>query len=148
YRLPCTATPAPNDYTELGNHAEFLGVMTAQEILTRWFVHDSAKTQDWRLQGLAVKAFWVWVSSWAACVSKPSDLGYSDEGYILPPLNIQTHQIDTDLVVNNEDGLLFDVSKFGNVSSMDLHKWKRKSVSERSRMVSSMVNGTSDPWIV
>lgn len=145
YKLPCTATPAPNDYTELGNHAEFLGVMTAQEMLTRWFVHDSAKTQDWRLKGHAVKSFWEWVSSWAACVSKPSDLGYSDEGYILPPLNIQTHTVIADTNTAFEDGLLFDLPE---INATSLHRQKRKTVECRVNLVADMVNSGPDPWIV
>jgi superfamily II DNA or RNA helicase len=86
FRLACTATPAPNDHTELGNHAEFLGVQSRVEMLAEYFVHDAAKTQDWRLKGHAREAFWRWVCSWAAVIRKPSDLGYSDEGFILPPL--------------------------------------------------------------
>lgn len=148
YRLACTATPAPNDYTELGNHAEFLGIMSTQEMLTRWFLHDSANTADWRLKGHAIKPFWQWVSSWAACVSKPSDLGYANDKYDLPPLRMITHIQETGLVVNDGDGMLFDVSKFGSISSMDLHKWKRHSVIERVDLVSCMVNASSDPWIV
>lgn len=86
FRLACTATPAPNDYTELGNHSEFLGVQSRVEMLSEYFVHDGGSTQDWRLKGHARAAFWRWVCSWAAVVRKPSDLGYSDEGFALPPL--------------------------------------------------------------
>lgn len=145
YRLACTATPAPNDYTELGNHAEFLGIMTAQEMLTRWFVHDSAKTQDWRLKGHAVQAFWEWVSSWAACVSKPSDLGYSDDGYELPPLNTETHTVIADTDTAFDDGLLFDIPE---INATSLHKQKRKTVEERAALVADMVNDSSEAQIV
>jgi len=88
YRLACTATPSPNDHTELGNHAEFLGVCSYAEMLAEYFVHDgrSSSSQGWRLKGHAVKEFWRWVSSWAVVVRKPSDLGYDDAGYDLPPL--------------------------------------------------------------
>jgi len=89
FRLACTATPSPNDYTELGNHSEFLGIKSRSEMLAEFFVHDMDKTQDWRLKGHAVIPFWKWVSSWAAMLKKPSDLGYSDEGFKLPPLEIQ-----------------------------------------------------------
>jgi hypothetical protein len=74
---------------ELGNHAEFLGVMTRAEMLSMFFVHDGGDTQKWRLKGHAVKKFWEWVASWAVMLQKPSDLGYSDEGFELPPLDIE-----------------------------------------------------------
>jgi hypothetical protein len=85
YKLCATATPAPNDYMELGNHAEFLGVMTATEMLSMFFVHDGGDTQKWRLKGHARKEFWKWVCSWAVSMRKPSDIGYEDDGFILPP---------------------------------------------------------------
>jgi superfamily II DNA or RNA helicase len=89
FKLACTATPAPNDFTELGNHAEFLGIRSRVEMLSEYFVHDGGSTQDWRLKGHARNAFWQWVTSWAALVKRPSDLGYSDDGFALPPL---THE--------------------------------------------------------
>ena len=89
FRLACTATPSPNDYTELGNHSEFLGIKSRSEMLAEYFVHDMDNTQDWRLKGHAVEPFWKWVSSWGAMLKAPSDLGYSDKGFKLPPLNIQ-----------------------------------------------------------
>ncbi len=95
YRLACTATPSPNDHEELGNHAEFLGVMSRVEMLATWFVHDSENTSDWRLKGHAEKAFWEWVASWAMVVRKPSDLGFDSTGYDLPPLNIIEHVIES-----------------------------------------------------
>lgn len=90
YRLCCTATPAPNDHTELGNHAEFLGAMTRSQMLGEFFVHDEAEmsVQHWRLKGHAVEAYWRWVAGWAIAVRRPSDLGYEDDGYILPPLKL------------------------------------------------------------
>jgi hypothetical protein len=96
YRLACTATPAPNDYEEFGMHAEFLGYGTRRDMLTTYFVHDSANTSDWRLKKHAQKEFWRWVATWAACVSKPSDLGYPDDGFNLPPLNIETVEVRVD----------------------------------------------------
>lgn len=145
YRLACTATPAPNDYTEIGNHAEFLGIMSTQEMLTRWFIHDSANTGDWRLKGHAVKPFWQWVSSWAACVSKPSDLGYSNEGYELPPLNIQTHSVEVETKTAYDEGLLFEMPE---INATSLHRKKRESVKDRVALVAEMVNGSDQPWIV
>jgi helicase-like protein len=86
YRLCCTATPSPNDIAELANHAEFLGLMTRAEFLATWFVHDDA---GWRMKKHARQPFFRWLASWAVALRTPSDLGYSDEGYILPPLRIQ-----------------------------------------------------------
>lgn len=148
YKLACTATPAPNDYMELGNHSEFLGIMDGTEMLMRWFINDPSNVGKYRLKGHAVKPFWKWVASWAACVSKPSDLGYSNEGYDLPPLNLKTHMVDTDMIESNEEGMLFDLGKFGNTSSTDLHKYKRNSVVDRVERVAKMVNESNETWLV
>lgn len=96
FKLACTATPAPNDFTELGNHAEFLGIRSRVEMLSEYFVHDGGSTQDWRLKGHARNAFWQWVTSWAALVKRPSDLGYSDDGFALPPLTHEELVIQVD----------------------------------------------------
>jgi hypothetical protein len=88
YRLACTATPAPNDFMELGNHAEFLGVMTRSEMLSTFFVHDGSDTAKWRLKGHAEQKFWEWIASWACVIKTPADLGYSADSYILPELRI------------------------------------------------------------
>jgi DNA methylase/helicase-like protein len=89
YRLCCTATPAPNDHMELGNHSEFLGVMTRTEMLSTYFVHDGGETSKWRLKGHAEDDFWHWMCSWSVMIRKPSDIGFSDDKFILPPLNIK-----------------------------------------------------------
>jgi len=89
YKLALTATPAPNDHDELGNHAQALGIMPWHEMITRWFIRDSNQADTLRLKGHAVEDFWKWVASWAVCMSKPSDLGYSDDGFILPPLTVE-----------------------------------------------------------
>lgn len=95
YRLACTATPAPNDYMELGNHAEYLGIMTRSEMLSMFFVHDGGDTAKWRLKGHAKKDFWQWLASWACVLTKPSDLGYDDTGYDLPELTISEHIVES-----------------------------------------------------
>src|SRR5699024_8241013 len=84
FKLACTATPAPNDHMELGNHAEFLGVMTRVEMLAMYFVHDGGETSKWRLKGHAGGDFWEWVSTWAAAVKTPADIGHEMSGYDLP----------------------------------------------------------------
>lgn len=90
YRLCCTATPSPNDISELANHAEFLGLVTRSEFLASWFVHDD---MGWRMKGHAVQPFYRWLASWAIALRKPSDIGYDDTGYILPPLRIHEHVV-------------------------------------------------------
>lgn len=95
YRLACTATPAPNDYMELGNHAEFLGVMKRTEMLSTFFTHDMEETSKWRLKGHAQAKYWEWLATWAVVLRKPSDLGYKDEGFALPELKIIEHIVES-----------------------------------------------------
>lgn len=99
YRLACTATPSPNDYMELGNHAEFLNVMSRSEMLSMFFVHDGGSTSKWRLKGHCEESFWEWVASWAVMLSNPKDLGYENEFFDLPELRI--HEIIVDDNVPN-----------------------------------------------
>lgn len=105
FRLAATATPAPNDFMELGNHAEFLGVMSYTDMLATFFVHDGGDTQKWRLKGHAENEFWKWMASWSVMVRKPSDLGYPNDGYDLPPLNQIQHTVRVDRPL--DDGALF-----------------------------------------
>lgn len=107
FRLCGTATPAPNDFTELGTHAEFLGVKTRAEMLAEFFVHDGGSTQDWRIKGHAVVPFWRWVSTWGAVVKRPSDLGHSDDGFVLPPLRMHEHVVSIDADDVRASGRLF-----------------------------------------
>lgn len=104
YKLAATATPAPNDHMELGNHAEFLGVMTATEMLSMFFVHDGGETQKWRLKGHARKEFWKWVCSWAVNMRRPSDVGHDDGPFTLPPLFYHEHIVEVD---RPSEGMLF-----------------------------------------
>lgn len=96
FRLACTATPAPNDHMELGNHAEFVGAMTRTEMLSMFFVHDGGDTSRWRLKGHAETEFWKWVCSWAVMLRKPSDLGYDDGEFLLPRCNIHRASVEAD----------------------------------------------------
>ena len=96
FRLAATATPAPNDFMELGNHAEFLGVMSYTDMLATFFVHDGGATRDWRLKGHAEDEFWRWLASFSVMLRKPSDLGYPDDGYALPPLLQHQHVVSAD----------------------------------------------------
>lgn len=112
FKLCASATPSPNDYTELGTHAEFLGVCTRMEMLAEYFWHDQSPGEDlkkasWRLKKHARKAFWSWVASWAAMLRRPSDLGYDDTGYVLPTMHVYEHRSDADPAKVREAGLLF-----------------------------------------
>lgn len=105
YRLACTATPAPNDQLELGNHSDFLGIMPQKEMLARWFVNDLMGNMSWRLKGHAKKDFWRWVASWALVLRSPADLGYDSTGYDLPELKI--HHVTIPTTGIHLDGALF-----------------------------------------
>lgn len=109
FRLAATATPAPNDFMELGNHAEFLGVMSYTDMLAMFFTHDSSETQKWRLKGHAEGAFWRWMCSWAVMLRNPADLGYDVSGFDLPPLNQNQHTVAVEYEPSFETGLLFPV---------------------------------------
>lgn len=95
FRLSCTATPSPNDHMELGSQAEFLNIMSAAEMLAMFFTHDSGETSKWRLKGHGASRFWEWLSTWAVCIRRPSDLGFSDAGYDLAPLEIREFVVET-----------------------------------------------------
>lgn len=151
YRLACTATPAPNDHTELGTHAEFLGVMSRDQMLMRWFLHDSADTGMWRLKGHAVQPFWDWVASWARCVSKPSDLGFSDDGFDMPELRMIRHQIAADRTVGRgqeKDGQAH-LFRMPDTSATSIHAEKRLTKEARAAKVAEIVcDEPNEPWTI
>lgn len=138
YKLCCTATPSPNDTTELCNHAEFLNVMTRSEMLAMYFVHDGGSTSDWRLKGHAEQEFWDFVSTWAVMLSKPSDIGFDDSGYVLPKLNVTEEMVITK---KRDNGMLFnDVA----VNATQYHKELRNTMNERLERVAEIVNGNHE----
>ena len=142
YKLCCTATPSPNDTTELCNHAEFLNIMTRNEMLAMYFVHDGGSTSDWRLKGHAKQEFWDFISTWAVMLSKPSDIGFDGTGYDLPPLNIIEEYVHTE---KRDNGMLFnDVA----VSATDYHKELRATINERITRVAEIVNASSENFII
>jgi hypothetical protein len=151
FRLACTATPAPNDHAELGQHSEFLGAMSQTGMLTRWFLHDSADTGNWRLKGHAVSAFWSWVASWARCVSKPSDLGFSDAGFSLPELDMRRHMVKSDRSVDRgheKDGQA-RLFRIPDTSATAIHGEKRKTIDARADLIAELVAAEPDePWVV
>ncbi len=107
WKLSCTATPAPNDFTELGNQAEFLGVLSRTHMLSTFFEHDGGSTQDWYLKKHGEEAFWEWCASWGALIQRPSDLGFDDSAYNLPPLEVHDHVIPGDIEQAHKAGMLF-----------------------------------------
>lgn len=138
FRTCYTATPAPNDYTELGNHSEFLGVKSNTEMLATWFVHDSGQTGVWRLKGHAEKQFWHWIGTWAACVEKPSDAGGKDELFELPALDVRIEDVECDYASGAEEGFLFRVPE---MSATSMHREKRLSLNKRIERVIHLAAG-------
>lgn len=152
YRLACTATPAPNDHMELGQHAEFLGAMRGMEMLSRWFVNDTqTASQKWRLKKHSVDAFWDWVASWSRCIAKPSDIGFSDEGFDLPELVMHQHIVEADRSIDSgeeKDGQQ-RMFRLPETSATSIHKEKRLTVDARADMIAEVVeNDALEPFIV
>ena len=139
YRSCYTATPAPNDRAELGRHAEFLGVMTEADMLATFFVHDD---DGWRLKGHAQDAFYAWLASWAMSIKRPSDIGYPDHGYVLPPLNVETVWLDGEFAT---PGALFFLGLNG---IQDRIGARRQGLTPRAERVAEIVNGDADQWVV
>lgn len=138
FKLAATATPSPNDHTELGNHAEFLGVMRQQEMLSKWFINDtSTASQDWRLKGHAVDDFWSWVASWSRCATLPSDLGGDDAGYVLPEIDRRIHVVAADRMTDVEEGMLFRIPE---MSATSFHKEKRLTLHHRCERAAEIAN--------
>lgn len=138
YKLCATATPSPNDHMELGNHAEFMGVMRQQEMLSKWFINDtSTASQDWRLKGHAVEDFWSWVASWSRCATLPSDLGGCDDGYILPEIDRNIHIVKRDITKNVDQGMLFAIPE---MSATSFHKEKKITLNERCAKAAELAN--------
>lgn len=143
FKLACTATPAPNDHLELGNHAEFLSVMGSNEMISRWFLNDTMKAGGYRLKKHAAKDFWRWVASWAVSVTMPSDLGYDDAGYDLPPLQMHSHVVSVD-VTQDTDGRVFRVP---DMSSTAIHKELKRTTADRAAKVAEIVSAPGQ-WLV
>lgn len=134
YKLACTATPSPNDTTEICNHSEFLDVMSRNEMLAMFFVHDGGSTSDWRLKGHAKQSFWDFVSTWAVMLNKPSDIGFDDSGYVLPPLKVIQEIVETP---KRDNGLLFNTTA---VNATEYHKELRETYKIRLDRVAQLVN--------
>jgi len=142
YRLCCTATPSPNDIAELANHAEFLGIMTRAEFLATWFIHDDA---GWRIKKHAVQPFYRWLASWAVALRSPSDLGFSDAGFTLPPLTVIDHIVDTE--GKTAGGVLFP--EMGLKGLTGRLSARRDSLAERVDVAARLVAGKpNEQWII
>ncbi len=143
FRLPATATPAPNDWAELGTHAEFLGICTRAEMLAEFFTHDGGDTSVWRLKGHARAQFWRWVCSWGALIRRPSDLGFDDAAYALPRLHVHDHLIEIDGPLN---GMLFAVEA---QTLSERRAARRASLEQRVAECAAKVNAEAgEPWVV
>jgi hypothetical protein len=147
FRLACTATPAPNDFMELGNHSTFLGVMPHAEMLATFFVHDGGSTQNWRLKGHAETDFWKWLCSWAIMITKPCDLGYDDADFVLPELRVHPVVVEADHVAAQADmGTLFALPA---QTMQDRRGARKASISERVEAAAAIVaEHPDDSWIV
>ncbi len=139
YRLCCTATPSPNDIAELANHAEFLGLMTRAEFLATWFVHDD---QVWRMKRHAVEPFYRWLASWAVAFRRPSDLGYNDAGFVLPPLTIRDRVVPSEAV---EGSLFAELATKGLGGRL---RARRGSLEARVDATVNLVDEWGESWMV
>lgn len=151
YRLLATATPAPNDYPEFGTSSEALGHLGFMEMLERFFVNDQnnaetarvyGKSMGWRFKGHAEDHFWRWLASWARAVRMPSDIGYSDDGYVLPPLIYQYHEVQPKTI---QPGLLFDIPVAG---FFEVKQERKRTLMERCEQAAALVNDTGEPAIL
>lgn len=144
YRLCATATPAPNDWTELGTHAEFLGIRSRAEMLAEFFVHDGGDTQTWRVKGHARQIFWRWVASWGVLLRSPADLGYDASAYNLPPLSVHQYTVDSDHS-QEETGYLFAMEA---ADLMERRNARKASLVARVAACAELVNASDEPWVI
>lgn len=144
FKMAATATPAPNDHMELGQQAEFLGIMPSNEMLMRWFISDQTEMGRYRLKHYAVEAFWDWMASWARMGEKPSDLGGDDAGFDLPPLQIHRHRAIGHIKPIGE-GLFGSADQ---ISATGMHRVKRQTAGERAKVVAELASSDSEPWVL
>lgn len=142
FRLACTATPAPNDFMELGNHAEFMGSMSMSEMLSMFFVHDGGETQKWRLKGHAKADFWRWLASWCVAIQHPRDLGFEQEGYDLPPLDIKEVIVKSNMV---PEGEFFAMNA---ATLQERRTARRDSINERVDEAAKLANSNDEQWAI
>jgi len=142
YRLSCTATPSPNDFEELGNQCEFLGVMTRTEMLATYFVNDTGDTGTWRLKGWGASMFWSWMGTWCVVLRNPSDIGFDGSRYELPPLQYFEHVVETEQL---GDELFARPAQ----TMLERRKAQRDSIEARCRALAEVVNAEpNEPWLI
>lgn len=136
YKLACTATPAPNDYMELGNHSEFCGVMTRAEMLSMFFVHDGGQTSKWRLKGHAQDVFWQWLATFSVFIDNPKNIGYDMEGFDLPELNVTEIVVDGDTPISE------------TLTLSERRQARKDSLELRCEKAAELVNSSDKQWLV
>lgn len=142
YKLSCTATPSPNDFEELGNQAEFLGICTRSEMLSMFFINDTANTGTWRLKKHAEGKFWQWICSWAIMIQKPADLGYENKGFDLPALTYNSHVVKS----NKSTKGSFFVTEAKTLT--ERRSARRDSLEDRCKIAANLVNSSDEEWVV
>lgn len=146
YKLACTATPAPNDLLEIGNHADFLGIMSSRLMTSIFFTHDSDKGETgnkYRLKKHATGKFYEWLSSWSVALKTPSDLGYDDTGYELPPLDIELITVDSDYT---PPGMMPGFS-VGKISATHAKKVRKQTIADRTGVILDLVDN-GEQWLI
>ena len=136
YKLACTATPAPNDYMELGNHSEFCGVMTRAEMLSMFFVHDGGQTSKWRLKGHAQDVFWQWLATFSVFIDNPKNIGYDMDGFDLPELNVTEIVVDGDMPISQ------------TLTLSERRQARKDSLELRCEKAAELVNSSDEQWLV
>ena len=140
YRLSCTATPSPNDFMELGNQSEFLGIMSMTEMLAMFFINDAGDTGTWILKGHGKAKFWEWLSTWSCVIRSPADLGFDGSAYVLPKLNMFDHVVES----KTTDGLFADIA----CGLMDRNKARKESIDDRVKKCAEVINASSEQWVI
>lgn len=149
YKLACTATPAPNDHLELGNHAQHLNIMQSNEMIQRWFINDTMSAGTYRLKKHAEKDFWKWLTGWGVCISKPSDLGYPDVtdrySFDMPELIIHNEVVAVDQSRGWDKGMLI---VDGTLSATEMWKEKRATLTDRCNRARDIVDESKEQWLI
>lgn len=140
YKLLCSATIAPNDFTEIGTSCEFLGIMSRTEMLATYFIHDGGKTSDWRLKKSGKNKFWEWIASWSICFNNPNELGYEIDGYDLPKLNIKT------ILTKSKIG---DYEMFVRAAEtlQERREARKESMEDRTDTAANLANESDETWL-
>jgi len=140
YRLSCTATPSPNDFMELGNQAEFLGIMSMTEMLAMFFINDAGDTGTWILKGHGKSKFWEWLSTWSVVIRSPADLDFDGSRYVLPPLQMHEHVVSS----KAENGLFADIA----TGLLERNQARKESIDDRVKACADIVNASDEQWVI